>query len=206
MKKNLLFSLLFGFFAAFSLQNIQAQSTELSILPSPRKFYLGFGTGINNYTGIIGINGELTATNNIGIFGTLGLGSWGGKMGIGARYYFNDARGGSAVSVGISNAGGLEDFVSEQEVITPIGGTATEEVTMDLNSIPCLNIAYVFAKNLRDKNKILFSVGYSSRLKTNDTYIVTSGHTLSETSLSVMNVLRPGGILLGIDFMFGVGR
>ncbi len=194
--------LLFVSVFVFHLEVAAQQSVEiLDFKPEPRKVYIGFGSGINAYPGMIGFMVEVPVIDKLGIVGSAGIGSWGGKLGIHARYYFKSALGGSGLSLGISRASGLADFESEMELLN--GDTGT--VIMDLDAVSTANIAYFYAINLRDKNKITLSVGLSFALQ-RDNYTITNGAQLSETSEAVMNILQPGGLVVGFDFLFGAGK
>lgn len=194
-----LFACFYCFFA--DAQNQSYQNAQIDILPMPQKVYLQVGTGINHYHGIIGLGLEVPVKRNISILVSNGIGNWGGKLGLSGRYYLKDARGKGGFSMGISRASGLEDFEIELELID--GSTAS--VPMELNSTLAANFAYIYAVNFKDKNKLTFSIGYSLGLN-DEPYTLSSAQEISETSESIMNILAPGGLTLGIDLAFGLGN
>ena len=86
MKKTLLLLFLCAMFSfkAFSQDYVKTISA-----PNASKTYLGFGSGINNYVGMLGPTIEHQVSKSFTLAAGLGLGSWGYKLSGGIRYYAN---------------------------------------------------------------------------------------------------------------------
>ena len=61
-------------------------------VPAPG-FYLGLGTGLESFSGVIGVTGDLRVTKNFFLRAGAGIGSWGGKLSVGIR---NESRAGNS--------------------------------------------------------------------------------------------------------------
>lgn len=160
--------------------------------------YLGIGTGINNYTGLIGLSVNLRAYDKIFIQGGIGIGSWGTKMTIGLRYDLSYKKGWS-FGVGISTCSGLTDFKTNLELQN---GTS-KDVILDLNRANTLNLKATYNFRLGKNNNFYLEFGYAAPLETSP-WTVKDGSVLSSTSMSVMEMVAPGGILIGLGFTFGL--
>ncbi|NJO69235.1 MAG: hypothetical protein HC830_08105, partial [Bacteroidetes bacterium] len=53
------------------------------------------------------------------------------------------------------------------------------------------------------RNNFYLEFGYGKAIQ-NKPWKVTSGETLSSTSNQVMNFVRPGGLMFGVGFTFGL--
>jgi hypothetical protein len=64
----------------------------------------------------------------------------------------------------------------------------------------------IYTYNLRIGNacKAGFSAGYAIPLSTEPYTVNTPGVTLTETSKQLMDIMAPGGLIVGIRFMFGI--
>ena len=193
MKKLLLVSIII-----VSVLKINAQSGDNNKSDSLPVVYLGIGSGINNYTGLIGLSVNLRAYDKIFLQGGIGIGSWGTKMTIGLRYDLSYKKGWS-FGVGLSTCSGLKDFKTNLELQD---GT-TKEVLLDLNRANTLNLKATYNFMLGKNNNFYLDFGYALPLDASP-WKVKDGSVISSTSNSVMAMVAPGGILLGLGFMFGL--
>lgn len=182
---------------------LTAQEQYRIILPEPiPSVYIGIASGINNYSGLIGIGLEAPVSPPISLFGQAGLGTWGTKVGGGLRYYQNPNLYGSAWSVGYSQASGLTDFEVEMEIENP---KRNETVLLDLEKVGTLNLEYSYNIRVGTKSKISLHLGYAFPLSKGDNYILkTPGVQLSTTSKQSLKMLQPGGLLVGLALMLGI--
>jgi hypothetical protein len=188
--------LLFAFLLIFSQVNAQT-ATYFEETAAPQ-FYLGLGTGINSYTALLGISGNYRVAEKLFIEGGLGIGMWGYKTSIGLRYHRNLLKG-LTYGFSFASCSGLKEFTTEMEVQSG----AIEEVTMDLSRANTLNLKTGYFWTLGTSNTFYIDAGYSFALN-NQPYKVQDGSALSSTSIAVMEILSPGGILLGLGFTFGL--
>lgn len=160
--------------------------------------YIGGGIGINDYG--LGFNLEVPVARHLSITGNVGLGSWGYKYGACINFYPVNVTRGNEFSMGISGATGLLNAETEME-IEP--NNEKYNVNLDLNKVYTLNMMYTYNLKIGRRNKLAFSAGYAICL-TSNTYEVNSDVTLNGTSKQVLEILQPGGVILGVKFMFGL--
>jgi hypothetical protein len=168
-----------------------------------RKLYLGIGTGINYPTGVLGVSLELQIINNLTAYGALGLGSWGGKVGAGIRYYTNYPQG-WAFGLGYSYSSGLNNLEVQLEGQHVNGGTnGTSPVTFKLLPVSTINISGVkqWLIGKQKKNRIGLELGYAIPTA-QDRY--DTRESLTPEGKDFMNLLQPGGLMLGTSFSFGL--
>lgn len=195
MLKRIL-TLLFCCIATFAIANPYGgrQSRSCS------KFYLGLSTGIDNQSGIIGVNFDVPVTGRFSLGTGLGLSLWGYKTYGEGRFYFKDCNRGWALGAGVTHSTGFDNIISE--LPTTIG---TTDVSMNLN--PTTNVifsGYHFFNLGRGNHRFYLQLGWSHRI-TESPYTITSGHKLDADGEAGMNILAPGGVILGFGFSFGLG-
>lgn len=178
--------------------NAQSMATAENI-DYRKSAYLGFGTGLNSYTGLFGLRLEVPMTDRFHIFGSAGLGSWGYKIGGGISYNLRKSLYGPALSIGYTSATGLADFETSLETTAD----KMETVTLDLKPVGNILIMYTYQWKVGKANKISLGAGYAASHNT-DNYEVTSNHTLTSTSRQVMQMMAPGGLVVSITFVFGM--
>jgi len=166
------------------------------ILPS---VYLGLGLEVNNYG--FGFGLEVPVSGNVSITGNAGIGGWGTKIGVSINYYFTDITGKSQLSLGYSRASGLKDFSTELYVEP---NDTKQTVKLDLNVIQTINLIYTYNLRIGKSCKTGFSGGYAIPLTKTPYAIKTQGITLTSSSDQVLKMMEPGGLIIGIKFMFGI--
>lgn len=167
--------------------------------PKIPSVYLGLGFEVNNYG--FGLGLEVPVSGQFSITGNAGIGGWGSKIGGTINYYFTDVTGESELSLGYSRASGMKDFSTEMYVEP---NDTKQTVKLDLNVIQTINIMYTYNLRIGRSCKAGFTGGYAISL-TNTPYILkTQGVTLSSSSEQVLQMMQPGGLIIGIRFMFGL--
>lgn len=176
--------------------NLQAKGDSITSV------YLGFGTGLNNYSGWLGVGTNIRLYKGIFLRGGAGLGTWGNKYTIGLQLGRNRVRGWSAGLAYTTNVG-IKDFRSNLEVVGPYGTPVSKEVLLDLFKLNCLNISA--SRNwILGKNKLMhLDLGYSYLLQT-QLYSVKDGSVLTSSSNQALRIISPGGLIIGFGFMFGI--
>ncbi|MCC5920234.1 MAG: hypothetical protein LAT68_08520 [Cyclobacteriaceae bacterium] len=207
-------SLLPLYFAAIIVMlcsNVNAQSSQYNYYEEFEEpttyepsYYLSISSGINNPAGIFGIGLEAAVNTVVSVNGTLGIGSWGGKFGANIRYYFNE-RLGWAFNAGAAYTTGLSDLELEFDRTFVQGiGSGTRVVTFQLAPVPVINLSMSRYWDLFNNGlgRVYIEFGYSIPLVTQDYY--TSSHPLTIDGEGLMQILRPGGIVVafGVDFGF----
>ncbi len=181
--------------------SVMAQDTVATV--SLPRVYLGCGSGLNDL-GAIGVEAELPIYGRAFGYFDLGLGSWGGIVGAGCTYYFDSFTKGSSFSAGLSHWSGL-DTVKTKVTVEPDG--LSQDVVMDRSPVCSLNLKYAYSFPLGNqrRNKLQLMFGYAMPLSKNN-YTVLTPVVLDKEAKTTLGTMEPGGLLMGLKFMFGVGR
>jgi|GEM_PF-1191451 len=175
---------------------------EKDTLPIP-VVYLGSGFGFNDL-GVLGASCELPLTRSVSASLNLGIGSWGGKVGAEASFYFPSVLKGAFISVGYQYATG-KDSVPLTLAVEPNG--AERDLVVDLLPQQTINAKYSYALGIgaKKKNKLVLSIGYAAPLKKLPYSVQNNGAVLTEEAESSLKLMEPGGFIFGAKFMFGLG-
>lgn len=174
---------------------------QIEYNPSPEPLptvYLGVGTGISNFTGLLGVSCTINATDQVAIRGAAGIGGWGYKYSFGINYHKNYLRGWN-YGLSYSHYTGMRGMQMDMEV----NSGNTQEVTIDYQPTGTLNLTMAYSWKLGRKNSFYLEYGYAIAME-NKPWEVTSGEIFSSKSQQVMNLVRPGGLMLGVGFTFGL--
>lgn len=162
--------------------------------------YLGLSTGINNFNGMLGINGELKIVKNLTAAGGAGIGGWGYKFAAAIRYYIHYPKG-WCFGLGYSSATGVKGFEAELETSYPGGD---QIVLLNLNRANNLNLTGGYQWRLGKRFRLGLEIGYAFPLQDQAWEVVSENVVLSDTSEQVMNILTPGGLIIGFGFSVGI--
>ncbi len=161
--------------------------------------YIGLSTGINNSVGLIGAQLKFVISPKAMIDFGAGLGSWGYKLSANVEIMPKGING-IFVKAGYMHATGLEDIELEVET----SGFRNEYVRFDLEPVGNVFFSVGNAWKLGKKNRFYIEGGYAIPLVTDDYYEILSGETLSDDSELLMQMMRPGGLILALGFDFGI--
>jgi hypothetical protein len=149
---------------------------------------------------MIGLTAEVPFAGKLSVDLSAGFGTWGSKYSGGLNYYFRQAGLGSSIGLGYSLATGIEGL----EVSLPVvGNDQGEMVTLDMHPASSFNLKYAYSWQLGRKGKFALFTGYAVSLS-KEPWEVVSNHTLNDVSLMAMKWIKPGGIMLGLQFMLGI--
>lgn len=164
----------------------------------PPRVYFGLGSGINAFTGIFGIAANVRVINNAFIEGGLGLGGWGYKYSIGARYDFRQK---NTFGLGINYTGatGLDNLEMDMEVYDG----STQRVNIDCLRAGTVDVKGRFSITAGKKNRLYIDLGYAIPLK-DRVWKIKNGVVLSDVSEKALDWTQPGGFMVGLGFMFGL--
>lgn len=163
------------------------------------KIYLGLNTGIENPNGLFGVSIDFAPVQKVSIAAGVGSGSWGTKSFVEIRRYLGDNCLGWAGAIGFTHSSGLRNVSLNANTVW---GDRT--VVFDLYPVNTISFGmYRFIHVGQRSNRFSYSFGYSVRL-TNDIYDVKSGDVLSDHGESVMKVMAPGGLMIGLGYYFDV--
>ena len=188
----------FLFLCAFLFNQTHAQTITENQTGPIHPFYLGVGTGFDNFTGLIGLSGTIRLYDKLAVRGGIGLSGWGYKNSIGLKYDLNK-EGRWSYCLGYSYSSGLEDLKLDMELETG----SEKEVTLDYLSCRTINLAFDRNWRIGKANLFYLELGYAIPLQS-DRWRVTDGSALSGTSKSILNSLQPGGLIVGAGFAFKI--
>ena len=167
----------------------------------PPVLYITTSTGINNNTGLVGVGIDVPVGPKLLLGAGAGIGTWGDKIYIGGKYFLMPGHTGWAFGGGVTHNSGLQNFTDNLETV--YGNT--EQVTLNLNAQTNVFLAAYRYWSIGRKriNKFYLELGWSVPL-TGDRFDQTDGDPISSNSTATMNLLSPGGIIVGAGFSFGV--
>ncbi len=167
-------------------------------LPVCPRVFVGPSLGINNNGGAFANNVEVGVDSHISLGAGFGLGFWGLKGYIEGKYYFKECYKGWAVGLAVTRAGGLGEVIYEDSL-----GTFPQSVIM--RTLPQTNIAlqgYRYFK-LGRRHRFHICGGYSFET-TLRKFVVVGSNNPSRTLAQTVNIMAPGGIIIGCGFSFGL--
>ena len=183
-----------------SAQDFKKETVTRLAIYNPKNVYLGVETGVNSYTGILGLSAFIRANKTLFIKAGIGEGSWGYKTSVGLKLD-NDSTGNWSYGIGYSLCSGANNVkinMSAQNV-------GTKDVSIDLYKASC--IQFTITRNWKvgcnRTNIIYLDLGYSFALE-KKRWKVTDGSNLTDESISLITFLQPGGLILGFGFTFGL--
>jgi len=193
MKKAIVILVFLVLVSKLYAQNQSRPSTDS--LPT---VYIGLGTGINSFTGILGVSASVRVYDKLFIRGGLGFSAWGSKCSVGLKYD-RSYRGGFSYNLGYSYSPGLKDLKLNME----LASGAKQDVTIDYLAANTLNASMTYSWMLGKKNTFYLEFGYAVPFESTP-WEVKDGSVLSSTSKSALSFLQPGGVILGVGFTFGI--
>jgi hypothetical protein len=180
------------------LFNLNGQTDELTASDSPPQVFLGTGTGLSSYNGLLGISTTFALNNRIAFRGGAGLGAWGFKLTGGLKFHKNSLRGWS-YGLSYSHYTGIKNM----KLVMELGSGDQEEITFDYLPTGSVNLTMAYSWKVGRKNNFYLEYGYAIATDSKP-WKIKDGSVLSSTSETVMNIVRPGGVILSAGFNFGL--
>jgi hypothetical protein len=174
-----------------------AQATTWQANEIKPDFYLGLGTGLESFSGVIGITGDFRVRDNFFIRAGAGIGSWGAKFSVGIR---NEKKYVKSFGYGIylSRVTGLKNFTTQMETTS-----GTQDVKLDCMPGFTLNPTISYKWMIHNLHRFFIEGGYAIPLQT-DPWKATDGSILTENSKIALRILQPGGFSLGLGIQFAL--
>jgi hypothetical protein len=166
-------------------------------IPAP-KVFLGLSTGLN-HGGLFALTGEFHIANKAALAASVGLGTWGYKLGADLKFYQNYAQGLFFV-VGISQATGVPQPID----ITITSNNTTEVYPITFLKVANLNPGIGYAWKVGRRARFMLDLGYSIKISQGEGYRVENRKTLNDVGKTTMAMMRPGGLRFGLGFNFGL--
>jgi hypothetical protein len=180
----------------FTVLTINAQSSRPKEYTTPQ-FSLGLGSGMNNYTSALGISGNLKVAEQFFLQGGLGAGAWGSKYSVGIRYDLHKGSGWS-YGMGYSQCSGAKNMD-----LTLNNNGATEIYKLDLLEASAINLKATRNWMVSKTIMLYIDLGYAVPLQ-NEPWHVTSGPSTSDLAKTFLNLMAPGGVIVGTGISFGL--
>ncbi|WP_289054550.1 hypothetical protein [Carboxylicivirga marina] len=194
----------------FIFTNTISSQTLSTLTPKTNNTFIGLGLGINEYG--VGIDVEKKG-EYFWYFCGAGISTWGYRLTAGLSYYLNNSGYKSSFKLGYSYASGITNFTPTLEVYVGgygggyggYGGSkyVEKEVLMDLFPTHTINLIYSYNLKVGKKSKFVFSGGYSVKLS-DELYENKSDYWLTDKSKDFIELMAPGGIIIGVKFMIGI--
>jgi len=163
--------------------------------------FIGFSSGIDNMIGILGPQLDIVLFRKLTLGGGIGLSSWGYKYAVNMQFYPKGLYK-YFIKSGYSYNTGIENFETDLELETG----QTESVRMDLKPIGNIFISGGYAFKIGKRNRFYVETGYAFPLITENYYeLYDDSQHLSKTSEQVMQMLRPGGLVIAVGMNFAIG-
>ncbi len=99
-------------------------------------------------------------------------------------------------------ASGLRDF----EIEFQVNGGATQMVLMDLHRQGLFSFTAIKEFTFKNSDAFNLEFGFSANASGATFYTVKDGSALDPTSVQVLRLLRPGGIVFGISYLFRLNK
>lgn len=160
------------------------------------RFYLGPSIGMNNINGMLGGNVAFRISKMMLVRGGIGIGPYGYKATVGLK--FEQENNNYYRYIGYSFLPGEKNLQQELEL-----QNGKKNVSYNYNSASTLNMALGYNWRLSRKNIIVTELGYAFALD-KQTWNITDGSNISQSSKNYLSFLQPGGIIIGIGFLFGI--
>jgi hypothetical protein len=198
MKNNLLLVIMTGCSLVMNAQRV-SESKQRS-LPEPEGSTVFIGAGLSmNDTGLnVGLAGKISP--GVCLSGSVGLGLWGKNVNGVLEFYPSKTAFKSAICAGVKVHTGVELKMS----LETSPGNQQEEVDIRFN--PGANFLFYYAYNLHAGKQGKFQIysGWSFDLTERNYTVLTEDVTLNIDTRNALEIMAPGGWIIGFRFMFGV--
>lgn len=159
--------------------------------------FMGFATGLNNFTGLFGVSAELGLDDRFSGYMGLGMGSWGYKASVGAKYYFWAYPEGWALNIGLSRSSGIASLDVEVNTV-PYPMRLKPSNTMNISMVKHWPVGYT------GRSRFHVEFGYGLKLSHRPYEVLDSSKSMTQELHYLMDILQPGGLMLGIGFSFAI--
>jgi hypothetical protein len=194
-----------GLFAnSFAQTTPAANNAKQTIMPGDyvkghTQLYWGFGSGINNLTGVIGLRLDAVISEKIMLSAGAGFGGWGYKLSLSGIYR---TKSNWNPMIGVARATGIDAIPLKLEVMEG-GYTRNRDVTVELRPVTTLNFGVEKQWFTKKGNRIYIDLGYSlSGFESPLFTIKTPGVVVTEDGKNSIRVISPGGLILGAGIAF----
>lgn len=165
--------------------------------------YLGFGGGINSQSGIIGIRLDKRISPSTLLSFNAGVGSWGPKISIGG-IFLAKSENGFCPFISLSRCMGSDEVTMNLKTVSGTF-TSNKDVRLYLKAATLINLGGQYQWLSARGNRTVLEFGYSFPI-VEGSYSVLDPVFLAKESSDALAVLRPGGMMLGLAYQFGLKK
>jgi len=183
-----------------SNESIIDEESNFTMPKGTPRTYIGVGTGLDAYTGLIGFSVNQRLQNRLFVQAAIGEGSWGIKTSLGIRYDLHYLSG-LSFGLGMSYSTGVPNMKNNLE----LSNGTEKEVTFDANPASTTNIKVSYNWVFFKRNILYLDFGYSIAMQKNP-WTIKDGSSLSDNSNTILNSVAPGGLTIGVGFTFGINK
>jgi hypothetical protein len=182
-------------------------------LPPSPNFFLGFSTGVNNISSILGGNVLVRIYHKTFVRVGVGIGMWGAKFSGGIKYDLRrDMRykkgwslaTGYGYSTGVASVGNLTLNMNSSTSVAG-GPTTTTSRKLVVRQLPVstMSISTIYNRFINRKVAFVFEFGYAIALQ-KDPWIVIEGQNDLKALKPQLKIFQPGGLILAVGMNFGL--
>jgi hypothetical protein len=178
------------------------------------RYFIGLGTGVNAHTGFLGIASELNIHQQFFARLGFGLGGWGPKLSLGFNVH-HEKKSGIGMALYYNHSFGVNNVKTELEFIKSAPVLGVDEIffkeKVNVNYLAAnsfnLGLSYNWLLN-KGRGRLYIELSYG-RKNQNAPYkivgddISSKYYGLAENSKKSLRLAQPGGVGLGIGYMFG---
>jgi hypothetical protein len=181
-------------------------------LPPSPNFFLGFSTGVNSFTSVLGGTATLRLYHKTFIRLGVGVGAWGAKFSGGIKYDLRrDMRykKGWSLAMGYgysTSASAVGDLTISRESSTTVAGntnTTSREIVIRPLPVSTMSISTIYNRFINRKVAFFFEIGYAIPLK-KDPWVVVKGQDDLKALKPQIKIFQPGGLILAVGMNFGL--
>ena len=166
-------------------------------------FYLGAGTGINSNCGAVGFKLGIRLNNKMILDAGVGVGTWGSKTSLGL--VFNAINKNAwCPTLSISRANGRENAEVKVEVTDQFNSTSKKNINLNLNPATCFNIGLQRQWIRKSGNRMVLDLGFSILVDGGSHEVLDYTNRITDDGKKMLNIFRPGGLIVGFSYNFGV--
>ena len=165
----------------------------------PPGCYIETSTGINNPSGVLGLDFNICLAKHVTLDAGIGTSTWGNKLFVGSKYYLKSPHRGFAFGGGLTFNSGQENRDARAQTIN-----GKVPVVITFKAQPNVFVAaYHYWTLGRKYNRFFTELGWSVPLHSPQIHEV-SGPPLTQDGRNRMDLRAPGGLMIGFGFSFAL--
>lgn len=190
-------------FCSFTFLVNAQTNNDNGLLKKTPAFYLGIGTGLNNNCGAAGFKLGIRMNDKMILDAGVGVGSWGSKVALGMVFNAIDKNAWCPV-LSISRASGINNANVKLEVVDDFGIKSKKEISMDLTAATMFNLGIQRQWVRKSGNRLVLDLGFSILVDGASHENIDYAIQFSDKGKRELEAFKPGGLMIGFSYNFGV--